>query len=128
MRMMAIAAFTLLMMTGTALADKWTGLYQNVDHLDGAIGTLSVVKLEDGSYRIVVTTDALNHCPGGGPGIVTATGREEGDRLIRENVKYKCGDGPFQEGKGGAYMLDANGVLSTETILGHTVYFHRVHP
>ncbi|WP_340150069.1 hypothetical protein [uncultured Sneathiella sp.] len=128
MRMIAIAAFTLLMMTGTALADKWTGLYQNVDHLDGAIATLSVVKLEDGSYRIVVTTDAFNHCPDGGPGTVTATGRVEGDMLLRENVKYKCGDGPFQEGKDGAYKFDENGILSTTTHFGHTAYFHRVHP
>jgi hypothetical protein len=126
------AILTVVISAVPARADDadWVGIYVGVDAVDGSIDTLSIVRKSDNTFDIRMSSTEFAECTGGArAGVLLATGRIVDDRLVRENVTYKCrGDGEAKPFPDGAYVRDKEtGMLSIEVpSVGRTNYYHRL--
>jgi hypothetical protein len=107
----------------------WAGIYVGVDAIDGSIDTLSIVPTSVNTFDIRMSSTEFVKCTGSArAGFLVATGRIVDDRLVRENVTYKCrGDGEAKPFPDGTYVREETGILTLEVpSVGRTMYYHRL--
>ena len=125
----AVISLTLAGGPVSAAEDGFSGYYMGIDAKDGSVDSLSIVKMPDGSFKITVSSSGLVFCDEGQqPGFITATGRVDGDRLLRENVVAKCvGSAETFKMDDGVYTWSDDGrVLSIQAPQGRLNHYHRI--
>ena len=124
-------ATALVLTTGAVSAadDNFAGYYMGIDDQDGSVDNLSIVKMPDGSFKITVSSSGLGFCEGGrNPGYITARGRLDGDRLVRENVVARCvgSEETFKLNDGIYTRSDEGDILSIQAPQGRLNHYHRI--
>ena len=123
------AALALASGAVSAADDNFAGYYMGIDDKDGSVDNLSIVKMQDGSFKITVSSSGLGFCEEGTkPGFITASGRLDGDSLVRENVVAKCvgSEETFGLSDGTYTRSDDQDVLSIQAPQGRLNYYHRM--
>ncbi|MBW8635930.1 hypothetical protein K1W69_01940 [Hoeflea sp. WL0058] len=128
---LSATATALALATGAVSAadDNFAGYYVGIDDKDGSVDNLSIVEMPDGSFKITVSSSGLGFCEEGrSPGFITATGRLDGDSLVRENVVAKCvgSEETFKLSDGTYTRSDDEDVLSIQAPQGRLNYYHRI--
>ncbi|MBL8906914.1 MAG: hypothetical protein JNM20_09580 [Rhizobiales bacterium] len=109
--------------------DEWSGFYMGIDALDGSIDSLSIVRNEDGTYRILMSSTGLAFCKDGAEGgLISAVGKVVDGNLVREQVKYTCAisheSKPLPDS---TYIRDpATGVLLLNGPSNRVNYYHPI--